>query len=280
MTDGKRSTFITNSPTNSLWFKRFMDGCHECMGDVKIQDTALSIDVLLGLQEMCQQGWTHHQANLNETERFELVLTGCLITCKFSSGLRGQELGHIRLRDSILLTTQGLRHPRKPHVVSALEGRFKGQVARQKHKIPLVLQSKSRIANKTWLIRLFLQYKRVGVTMGPLFREKPTSLNPASARDLDYVFHHSLLRLQEEKPDLIPPSVDVINQYSTRRSLRRGSTTQARNKKVPREVIELNNRWRTEDNARLQAGSGGGMLNVYTDVLATLDTFLRYSEPL
>ncbi|KAL7565747.1 hypothetical protein ACA910_010187 [Epithemia clementina (nom. ined.)] len=31
MTDGKRSTFITNSPTNSLWFCRFMDGSHERM---------------------------------------------------------------------------------------------------------------------------------------------------------------------------------------------------------------------------------------------------------
>ena len=36
LSDGRRSTRITESVANSLWFKRFMDGCHERMGDVKI----------------------------------------------------------------------------------------------------------------------------------------------------------------------------------------------------------------------------------------------------
>ncbi|KAL7575187.1 hypothetical protein ACA910_018675 [Epithemia clementina (nom. ined.)] len=55
MTDSKRSTFVTCSTTNAIWFKRFMEGTHERMGDVKIQDVALSIDVLLALQELNKQ---------------------------------------------------------------------------------------------------------------------------------------------------------------------------------------------------------------------------------
>ncbi|KAL7559003.1 hypothetical protein ACA910_010881 [Epithemia clementina (nom. ined.)] len=81
-------------------------------------------------------------------------------------------------------------------------------------------------------------------------------------------------------PALIPEQVDVINKYSVRRLLQRGSTSQARNKNVPKEVIELNNRWRTEESAGNQAARGSGMLEVYTDVMADLETLLQYSAAL
>jgi hypothetical protein len=71
-----------------------------------------------------------------------------------------------------------------------------------------------------------------------------------------------------------------MNVYSIRRSLQRGSTTQARNVKVPRDVINLNNRWRVEDASAFRSAAPGEMMENYTDVLAAVETLLQYSEPL
>ena len=56
----------------------------------------------------------------------------------------------------------------------------------------------------------------------------------------------------------------------------RGSNTQARNQRVPADVISLNNRWRAQEKAggrrpRFQ------MMEHYTDVRAALPSLLRYS---
>eukprot|EP00978_Attheya_sp_CCMP212_P035804 scaffold157954_cov31-Attheya_sp.AAC.1 len=45
-TDGS-TMFFTSSPTNSYWFKRFMQGSHGRMGDVCMPDRAITIDELL-----------------------------------------------------------------------------------------------------------------------------------------------------------------------------------------------------------------------------------------
>ncbi|KAL7557828.1 hypothetical protein ACA910_009133 [Epithemia clementina (nom. ined.)] len=129
MSDRTRSTHVTGSSTNTLWFKRFMDGSHERMGDVKLQDAALTIDVLLGLQTLLAERWTEAIDNGVEELLSEIAVLGCIITMGFSLGLRGEEIGHIRLNETILLTTQGLQHKRKPHLVLCLEGQFKGQIS-------------------------------------------------------------------------------------------------------------------------------------------------------
>ena len=49
------------------------------------------------------------------------------------------------------------------------------------------------------------------------------------------------------------------------RSLRRGSTTQARNQKVETADIEMNNRWRKVEAAKLKAASLN-IRNQYTDI--------------
>ena len=96
----------------------------------------------------------------------------------------------------------------------------------------------------------------------------------------DPVLIPNLFIVQAIRPDLIPESIDVINDYSIRRSLRRGSTAQARNQKVPRDIVNLNNRWRSDDLARSRVAAPGEMMENYTDVVAAVETLLQYSEPL
>ncbi|KAL7561683.1 hypothetical protein ACA910_016448 [Epithemia clementina (nom. ined.)] len=250
------------------------------MGDVSIPDTALPIDTLLALDNLLEQNWSSTRDHRNASGMFEAATMGVVLMCGFSSGLRGEEMGHIRLRKSILLTTQGLQHPRSKHVVLALEGRFKSQGMRKKHKIPLVLTTASGIPNFKWQMRLFDRYKTHVVSFSPLIWTTPVQTMPAQMKHLDVWFHKYLLQLQVMHPALIPEQVDVINKYSVWQSLRRGSTLQARNKKVPKEVIELNNRWRTEASVGNRAAQGSGMLEVYTDVMVALETLLQYSAAL
>ncbi|KAL7569763.1 hypothetical protein ACA910_005706 [Epithemia clementina (nom. ined.)] len=114
----------------------------------------------------------------------------------------------------------------------------------------------------------------------PLIRVYPTQDTSARIKHIDVWLHKYLLLLQTEQPQLIPENTNVINKYSARRSLRRGSTTQARNKGVPCDIIKLNNRWRSEENAGHRLAQGSGMLEVYTNVLAALKTLLQYSAAL
>jgi hypothetical protein len=74
--------------------------------------------------------------------------------------------------------------------------------------------------------------------------------------------------------------VDIVAVYSLRRSLRRGSTAQARNTGIPKDIIVLNNRWRSEERSRNRVAQAGDMVELYTDAVVAIEALLKYSEPL
>jgi hypothetical protein len=113
-----------------------------------------------------------------------------------------------------------------------------------------------------------------------LFRATPTSSVAARTKDLDVLFHRYLQMVQQKYPKLIQAEVDVPVIYSLRRSLRRGSTAQARNQKVPKDIILLNNRWRSEEASRNRQAVPGEMIEYYTDVVIAIEALLLYSGPL
>ena len=281
MSDGKRSTHITTSSTNSMWFKKFMIGSHERMGDVKLQDAAVFIELLLALQGFYEKAWAREEEMTvgYSLLKFETVVMGAALMLGFSSALRGEELGHIRLGESKLYTNLGLKHPKKPHVVLALQGRFKNMTGFRRHKIPLAAETKSGIKNAVWMTRLLNLYSLIGVEEGPLIRLRPRSDQAASIRELDILWHKSLYVMQIAHSSLVPDLTESGASFSVRRSLRRGSTTQARNQRIPKDVVVLNNRWRKQDHAGNRFAESE-MLEVYTDVVAALRTLLQYSEEL
>jgi hypothetical protein len=280
MTDGKRSTHFTASPTNTPWFKQFMDGFHSRLGDVIIQDQALSIDELLAMQEVLEIAWNSASTTGDQDTLFEVATIGAAVTTGYGSGLRGEELSHGRLQPTMLYSQIGLNHPRKPHVLLSLLGRFKGVIGRKRHQIPLVPVTRSGIKIRLWLSRLLQCYATRNITGGPLFRAKPNASVAARTKDLDVLFHRYLTMVQLKFPALIGPEVDVATVYSLRRSLRRGSTAQARNRNVPKDIILLNNRWRSEEASRNRQALPGEMIEYYTDVVVAVEALLKYSEPL
>ena len=234
---------LTESVTNHYFYSRFMEGQHERLGDVRIPDRALSIDELLALMVELEQAWD--LAKENTELRFEIATIGCIVANGFCGGLRGEELPHVLLKATRDATEDAAAHRRFAYVMLILRGKFKGLTGIRLHHVPLAATSNSGIANRRWLYRLLLCYEEAGVKAGPLFRESLEAQESAPVAMLDVLFHQYLKRVQATRPDMLPESVDVEKEFSLRRSLRRGSTTQARNKQVPRETIELNNRWNT-----------------------------------
>jgi hypothetical protein len=48
---------LTYSPTQSLWFERFSQGCVRCMGQGVRQDWAIPLPVMHGLMEVLEDEW-------------------------------------------------------------------------------------------------------------------------------------------------------------------------------------------------------------------------------
>jgi hypothetical protein len=64
------------------------------------------------------------------------------------------------------------------------------------------------------------------------------------------MMHAVLKQVQLLWPIVIPDSVDIESEYSMFRLVRQGSTSQAQNVWLLKEVIEVNNRWRKALKAR------------------------------
>jgi hypothetical protein len=129
-----------------------------------------------------------------------------------------------------------------PHIVIAILGRFKGKIGENYHLLPIVTKTPSGIDNKTWIGRLLEEYQKMNITSGPLFRDKSGS--KIRAVDFEPLFFDCLEQIQNLKPELIPPTDDVSEEYGIYHSFRQGSTSEVTNKGIPPEVIDANNRWR------------------------------------
>ena len=86
----------------------------------------------------------------------------------------------------------------------------------------------------------------------------------ASLGDYDPLFRDYLERAQKARPKLFTAGVP-IKDFSLRRSLRRGATTESENNNVDKVAIELTNRQRKKEAAR-GAEAGLFMRQVYTQV--------------
>ena len=267
---------FTSSPTNSLWFRRFLLGCHKRMGDVWIPDRAITIDELHASLRILEESWSG--SALTENERLEVALTGAMLVVGFTAGLRGEEIPQVDLGAMFKHWSEGDEHPRQKHVPLVLVGRFKQTVGEKLYFQPLAQITNSGIQVRSWVGRALVLYKKAKIGTGPMFRSigKNGSIKKATIGDLDLLLHDILRQVQARYPEIIPASVKVEDEYSARRSLRRGSTSEAQNVQVPKEVIEANNRWKKHMRSQGILPSME-MIERYSDAKASVAALVRYS---
>lgn len=91
-------------------------------------------------------------------------------------------------------------------------------------------------------------------------------------------FHKQLIKVQETHPHLIDPQINVEEEYNIRRSLRRGAVTIAREFNVPKDTVDMINRW---SNVEYRGGRrGGSMRDYYTEIRLIQKRILSYSAKL
>lgn len=269
-------THFSASPTNSHWFQRFLLGCHKRMGDLWIPDRATALEEILKCFELLEEDW---QGTPDLPRKLEAALTGVMLVAGFLAALHGEEIPRIDPGGPRKCWSEGVQHRRKPHVPLVLEGRFKQTVGAKVHVQPLAVASSSGTQAKLWMGRAIEVCERLGVATGPLFRVKTPSGKPrqATISDLDTLFHDILKRVQVRFPDVIGPAVKVEEECGTKRALRRGSTGEAQNRRIPKEAIKMNNRWRKHMRSR-GVLPNMGVAERHSDARATVEALVQCSE--
>jgi len=113
ISDSRGMTFFLQSPSNSYWFRWFMQGMHRRMGDVWIPDRALTLDEVLHMMLILEEDWAN-MAN-DDVGRLQCALLACAILGTFGNGLRGEELIRMELGEIWRYWEESLGHPSTPH---------------------------------------------------------------------------------------------------------------------------------------------------------------------
>ena len=163
----------------------------------------------------------------------------------------------------------------RKHVPLVLSGRFKGEVGLKFFTQPLAPITKAGINIAKWFERALKIIEGEGIFKGPLFMNE-SKKRRASIAEMDSLVCPLLREIQRKFPNVISHDTDIEDSFSTYRSLRRGATAEAQNSRIPKTVIEANNRWRKYawNNG---TASGMSMMDRYTDAKASVPTLIRFS---
>jgi hypothetical protein len=215
-----------------------------------------------------------------EVERHLWTSIGAYSALCFCGSLRGNE--------GFLLDLCGLRcyinegngpNDPKPHVVAPLLGRFKNEIGERYHLALLAPETQSGIKMRCWLEALIDTRDGEARTRGPAFCDEEGKVTYSGV--YEPFFHEVLTEVQLRRPDLIPESVDVPEDYGVGLSFRRGSDSEAIARGVNSGDIDAMNRWRIVERARGRRPTFSSMREYYADVRITaLDRSLRYSSAL
>jgi hypothetical protein len=268
---------ITDSPTDSKLFQMFMRGLLLRMGKQTESNWGLDYKVLLALLFNLEQKLTAE--NVTQEERRECVMLGAFLTIGFVCALRGNEVFMVEAEGLQRMINEGRRDIilENSHVVIPLLGRFKNEDGEKWHLMVAVNTTDSGIKARFWIEKLVELLKGERRGMGPAFCDKDGEL--LNYWDINNKFVEELEHIQQHQGHLLQPEIKVAMYYSIFRSLRKGSTARAIDKKVDSNVIDLHNRWRTMERTGGQR-STRSMQGYYSDLRLTIITQLAYSRAL
>ena len=262
--------FFTESPTQSLFFERFATGCKRRMGQEVRQDLAMSLDVMHALMEELEKDW---QA-ANARERRLIAMLGAYAVIAFCGTFRGHEVFLVDLDGLIFYAGT------EDYVIIPLLGRYKGEDHERFHLTPLASVTDSGLQVQLWVERLIEVRIQRGETQGPAFRDDKGNMTKPKIIEDGLLERLARIQLdQENHPDVIDKAVNVSEEYGISRSFRRGATTEARNRGVPREDVELMNRWRSVENSR-GCKPRMRMQDHYSDIKLLIPSLIRFSQAL
>ena len=281
LTNQETNFHIIKAPFASRWRERASLGMKRRMGVYRKQNEPLTMKLLLEILRQAEADWLAAAGRPKERKRIKEL--ACYLIVGFMLSLRGEEVPLVSLQGLIEHWAAG-RKPAQgvpPHIMIPLQGKFKGEQNTRWHLVPIAENCASGVPSRKWLARMLQrrvqEKKPSGNYSGPFFAKK--NGKRATISDHDPLFKDYLTRLRLSEGEKFFHKGVRIEDYSLRRSLRRGSTGHATNQNIPGPIIDEVNRWRKKESAR------GGEANVplrqvYTTVMQTLPARLEYSKRL
>jgi len=206
-------------------------------------DEAISMETMLELMHIFERDFEKARTEGLDIQA-EVIFPALFVVLGYCAALRGEEVPMMDLKGAKELFETGTTHPDEflRHVVIPLTGRFKNETGEMYHIIPVVLETASGLKPGIWMARMLDWFGKQGVSDGWVFRDHEG--RQIRATDYDYEFCRRLAEIQTTRKDLVRTEIDVFDVFSLRRSLRRGSDSQAIAQQVAPDDIDLNNRWR------------------------------------
>jgi hypothetical protein len=151
MTQGTSKTYVTDCPSYSYWFERFMRGVNKRMGEEVRSDYALSVKVLHKIMGNLDTRW---REATTAPRRKEIVEIAFFLLLTFCLGLRGEEVVKMDIGGFFTYFEAGKNHGEHPHVMVPLQGRFKGETGERWHLLPIVWRTRSGLEVGEWATRM------------------------------------------------------------------------------------------------------------------------------
>ena len=228
--------YETTCPTYGYWFERFILGCHKRMGDIVVSDYALSKALFMELIAQAEEDWDD---SYTDTEKDKVAVFACLLNFGYLCGLRGEEIMKTDVAGFLKYIDVGAADAVSPHVIVPLIGRLKGETGERYHMMVMAEITVSGVMAGRWADRLGRALLRQRKRNGFVFVDSKG--NQAKIGQYDDEFTGRLTRIKMLKPHLFEPGLNIVDAYSLRRSLRRGSTPEAIDRGFPKDLIEMNN---------------------------------------
>lgn len=146
---GKQRLTATCNPTQQPWFAAFMQGLYSRMGKVTEHERALTIKVMLELEEMWEEMWDRKKARISWSEMDSISF----LVNSFCGGMRGFKTEMADLKSMVeMIRLQERKGNQRLHYLS-LVGRFKLQTGIGCHLIPVANESDSGLQPGKWTRR-------------------------------------------------------------------------------------------------------------------------------
>ena len=263
---------LVTDPCGSLWFKRFMEGLRNRMGQLIKPNRALSHKLILELLKFVDVRFV---SEIHQEDSHAWLVFQSYVTITYVLSLRGAE--------GFLLDLKGLNKYWKKgdsrYTIIPLTGKFKGEHQDSEQLIPCVNETKSGIKVRDTLRTLLKEKLKLGFRDGPAISDHRGKL--MTSRELDDILLDSLSQLYEQDPTMFPGDFtsveDLTHSYQCFRTFRRSAATRAIEVKISKMDMEIVNRWRAVETA------GGKRPNLpmyihYAQVEELMGPFLRFTK--
>ena len=128
----KGKLWISECPTHSFWFGRFMEGIHRRVGELVKQDEPISIELLVAVLDLLETRWQREMSKPGperDTKKMRLTaLTGLWFCAGFCAGLRGEEMPLLEF-EGTFNSLKNIKNPKQglpPHFTLMVSGPTKG----------------------------------------------------------------------------------------------------------------------------------------------------------